>query len=65
MYCQSCFDSTEANFKYILNVSSFMLYFLPNPSIMKEEVLLTQSEIMKKWRLPVDHMIEWSVDFVL
>ena len=53
-------------FKYILFVSSFMLYLLLNPSIMKEEVFLTQNENITKWRLlAVDHMIEWSVDFVL
>ena len=53
-------------FKYILFVSSFMLYLLLNPSIMKEEVFLTQNENITKWRLlAVDHMIEWSADFVL
>ena len=32
---------------------------------MKEEVFLTQHEHITKWRLPVDHMIEWSADVVL
>ena len=45
-------------FKYIRFVLSFMLYLLFNPSIMKEEVFLTQHENITKWRLPVDHMIE-------
>ena len=52
-------------FKYILFVSSFMLYLLSNPSIMKEDVFLTQHENITKWRLPVDQMIEWSADVVL
>ena len=55
----------DIRFEYILFVSSFMLYLLSNPSIMKEEVFLTQHENITKWRLPVDHMIEWSADVVL
>ena len=51
--------------KYIRFILPFMLYLLSNPSIMKEEVFLTQHENITKWRLPVDHVIEWSADVVL